>query len=824
VILSLIPKKILATIFYGFENQERFSTELEALLAEQKKPIAFAIYHGGIIEFLLLKHFVNQISPNYKINYATRIPAVLLESPKELLQRVGRKLKNIKKSTRLEILKDEVKKNNPIVLFIDSKERTNLFQKRAIDKELKYLKENANEFVIIPIALVWKRTHRTDYKKPGILKKIFSIIFFPIYFTWQIIFGSPYQPTTFRKLILILRGYTKSSLKALEVIKAKDISSEKIRMSIITNTNKYRRIILGPGISEQRIDHDRILIDQSFNNYLKEYSIANSISVDTAKKQAKKYLREIAAITNYYYIRIMEGFFNWVFKTVYSGIQTKEEDFEQIREIQKQGPIVFIPNHESYIDFLVLPYVLYKNHLTTPFTIAGINLNFWPAGNIIRHCGGIFIRRTFKGNVIYRETLKRYLAHLLKRNLNIKFFIEGTRSRNGKLTTPKYGILHILSEIANQKLCTKPIHLVPVSISYDKLTEGEAHKIELQGGEKPKESFNNLLQSFKNIFKKFGRVYARFGEPIHLQLWNKKTIPSLAKNLEQKITIKNKSVYKLAFEISHRINEVKSITPVGIFSFIFLSKPDLIISKNELNKLFFSIVNDLKQTRFPIHNELSNPESFPFSRFCARMIKEKIIIKDKTHKKEVYFKVNNKNIMRIHHRKNSMMHVAFIPAMISICHQEGDLNQLRSILEYEYFFPSKNELKSNIEKYKKFKHLILYSIGIKNILEAQMISCHCLLNFKNSQFKQKQWIKKCITTGGFKINLGEITQKESLNTQSIKIFLEMATNKGWLLKSKKHIKVHNPSQIENHLQLIYKFYQRVPTWREYAVSTKQTIN
>ena len=111
-----------------------------------------------------------------------------------------------------------------------------------------------------------------------------------------------------------------------------------------------------------------------------------------------------------------------------------------MKRVAGETPIVLCPSHKSYVDFLVLSWVFYQNGLTPPHVAAGINLSFWPFGAIARHGGGFFIRRSLRGDRVYTAVLRAYVKQLLRNRYPQEFYLEGGRSRTGKLLFPKTGL------------------------------------------------------------------------------------------------------------------------------------------------------------------------------------------------------------------------------------------------------------------------------------------------------------------------------------------------------------------------------------------------
>ena len=183
------------------------------------------------------------------------------------------------------------------------------------------------------------------------------------------------------------------------------------------------------------------------------------------------------------YIEVGYIILNWVFNKMFQGIDHDAGELARVREWARKGPLIYMPSHKSHIDYMVLNYVLYEHHMHIPRIAAGKNLSFWPLGHFFRKCGAFFIRRTFKGAKLYSTVFSRYIKALLEEAFPLEFFIEGGRSRSGKLILPKIGFLSILVEAFRQQYCEDLI-LVPTSISYDRILEAGAYVKEQGGGKK----------------------------------------------------------------------------------------------------------------------------------------------------------------------------------------------------------------------------------------------------------------------------------------------------------------------------------------------------
>src|SRR5262245_50351548 len=181
----------------------------------------------------------------------------------------------------------------------------------------------------------------------------------------------------------------------------------------------------------------------------------------------------------------------------------------------KPHPVVLLPCHRSPFDSLILSSLFHINHLSPPHIAAGINLSFWPMGPLFGGAGAYFIRRSFGDDGVYKAVFRSYLRFLIREGYTQEFFIEGGRSRTGKILTPKLGMLSAIVD-AFIDGARRDLYLVPVSIHYGRVVEEQAYSRELGGGEKEKESLSALLRARSVLRQTYGTVSVSFADPISL--------------------------------------------------------------------------------------------------------------------------------------------------------------------------------------------------------------------------------------------------------------------------------------------------------------------
>jgi len=250
-----------------------------------------------------------------------------------------------------------------------------------------------------------------------------------------------------------------------------------------------------------------VLTEEDLRNYMEKYAERKNIPVYRARQDAVGFFEEIAAKYRPGFVALCAHLIQWLSTTIFEGIRMDRERFETIRRMSLNGPVVFVPCHRSHIDSLVMLYVMTRNRISPPHFFAGKNLSFWPLGPILRMSGAFFVRRSFAGAVFYTKVFSAYIRKLLEQGFHITVFIEGTRSRSGKLLQPQLGMINILLNAYEKGACSDLV-FVPVFIGYDRVPEEREYLHEIQGGRKTPESPRQFLKIGKLLKKRYGKIYA----------------------------------------------------------------------------------------------------------------------------------------------------------------------------------------------------------------------------------------------------------------------------------------------------------------------------
>ena len=138
---------------------------------------------------------------------------------------------------------------------------------------------------------------------------------------------------------------------------------------------------------------------------------------------------------------------------------------------------------------------MYQHGLQVPHIAAGINLNMPLVGTFLRRCGAFYIRRSFRSNALYGAVFREYLDNIFRSGVSMEYFIEGGRSRTGRVLQPRTGMLAMTVRSYLQSR-QRPVVFVPIYVGYERLVEGGSYLGELSGGRKKEETLGGLMRSF----------------------------------------------------------------------------------------------------------------------------------------------------------------------------------------------------------------------------------------------------------------------------------------------------------------------------------------
>ncbi len=357
----------------------------------------------------------------------------------------------------------------------------------------------------------------------------------------------------------------------------------KLSRVLRTHFNRIREAVIGPDLSTRRVLVDQVMAAEPVREAIAEQARRDKSKPEAAWKKAHAYAWEIAADYSNPVVRSASFLLSHVWNRIYAGVLVHHLD--KLKEAAPGHEVVYVPSHRSHMDYLLLSYLLYERGIVPPHIAAGINLNLPVIGTLLRKGGAFFLRRSFRGNALYSAVFSEYVAQLVAGGYSMEYFIEGGRSRTGRLLPPKGGMI-AMTVRAWLRQPKKPVLFQPVYIGYEKLMEGRSYLDELSGRPKEKESIWALLWGVPKVLKqKFGQVVVNFGQPIllndmlavHAPDWDGKALAE-----DDKPRWLSDTTDALAQQINERINAAADVNPINLLALALLSTPKHAMSEADL--------------------------------------------------------------------------------------------------------------------------------------------------------------------------------------------------------------------------------------------------
>ena len=330
------------------------------------------------------------------------------------------------------------------------------------------------------------------------------------------------------------------------------------------------RQLIGGRYKVPRYVHQSIRNNRAFRAGLIDIANEREQPTKAVRAEASEYLREMISIPTRFWLDVWAKVCGICLGLGYDKtLHYDPTDLERIRYLVRHYPSALLWTHKTYIDGFVVPKILFDNDFPMPHFFGGANLSIPILGFFLRRAGGIFIRRSFQDNEVYKLSLKQYIGYLMEKRFPMTWSFEGTRSRLGKLMPPKYGLLKYVLEGAHHA-GSRNIHIIPVSVSYDLVRDAEEYAREQSGTPKAPESVGWMVRYLKSLARPMGRIHVDFGEPVRLDA---------APDPEDQLAIS-----KIAFQVAVEANRVTPATFPAVVSSALLGAFPRALTEPEIVK------------------------------------------------------------------------------------------------------------------------------------------------------------------------------------------------------------------------------------------------
>ncbi|HLY38892.1 MAG TPA: glycerol-3-phosphate 1-O-acyltransferase [Candidatus Binatia bacterium] len=422
-------------------------------------------------------------------------------------------------------------------------------------------------------------------------------------------------------------------------------------------------------------------------------------------REARRDLREIAASHSPHAIDLAANLIRYMYTRGYGEtLRYDHAELETLAGLGQRHPLVFLPSHKSYLDALVLKYALYENGLPPNHTAGGINLNFFPLGALMRRSGIFFIRRSFKDDEVYKFVLRQYIDYLIEKRFPLEWYIEGTRSRSGKLMPPRFGLLAYVVD-AYRRGRSDDVLLVPVSIAYDQLGDVAGLAAEERGARKRAESFGWFVRFVRALRRRYGSIYIRFGEPASLA----RALGPPDPGAEPAPDEQNLELQKVAFEVSARINRVTPITATSLVTLSLLGASNRALSVAETIASLRNLLDYVRRRNLPVAGELDLGTPAGVERVLGALVENGVVTCFAEGPEAVYAIGPEKHLIASYYR-NTIIHffvngaIAELALLRAAEDDVGERTQefwdeamrLRDLLKFEFFFAEKDTFRDEL--------------------------------------------------------------------------------------------------------------------------------
>ncbi len=541
-------------------------------------------------------------------------------------------------------------------------------------------KQCDRELLLIPVAIYWGRSPDKDR---SLLKLLFSE-------NWEAIGRiRKFFTTLFQGRNTLLRFSHALPLRSLDVDTEKtEIAYRKLSRILRVHFRQGRAATVGPDLSHKRTLINQVLRSPSVRRAILAEGGDEFRKQELARRKAEKYALEIAADISYPTIRVALRILRWLWNRIYDGIELNH--MEQLHEVAKDKEVIYAPCHRSHFDYLLLGYVTFEEGLPMPHIAAGINLNMPIVGGILRRGGAFFLRRSFKGNRLYAAVFDSYVQQVIGRGYSMEYFIEGGRSRTGRLLQPKGGMV-AMTVNAYINIPRRPVVFVPIYFGYEKLIEGSAFISELGGAAKQKETLGGLIRSVKSLRDQFGKVAVNIGEPIELDPILDRVHPAW-REYEPKNGDRPPWLAPVVDEVGSRImqniNSAAAVTPISLLAYVLLATPKQAIGLHELRRQLQLSMDVMR--RFEYSDLVTIPDWTPDEIIAHG---ERLdVISRRPHPMGEVIHMEERTAVLMTYFRNNILHLLAVPASVACCFIQGtelEHSELQRLIRLIYPFMKK---------------------------------------------------------------------------------------------------------------------------------------
>jgi len=690
-------------------------------------------------------------------------------------------------------------------------------RKRRLDPAFEAALSASDDPWFVPVRLIWHPPQRNgvrearlrdlltlgDPRDPGWLRQMWILARSPD--RWEVVVGEAARLSELRE-----RWQQRARFDREHTLGLPEFVLRQAALAL----DRAERCQRGARYKVPRFVHEEILSRPAFRAGVARLARQLNVPEKDLLRQAAKNLREIAATHSPYIIDLVANLVRILYRQGYAQLVYDQKDLARVAELLQRFPVCFLPSHKSNLDHLVLQYALHENGLPPNHTAGGDNMNFFPVGPLVRRSGVFFIRRSFKEDALYKFVLHQYIDYLVEKRFSLEWYIEGGRSRSGKLLPPRYGLLAYVVD-AYRRGKSEDVVLLPVSITYDQIQDISEYLHEHRGVAKERESLRWLVRVLRRLRRRYGNIHIRFGEPLALS----QVLPRCDESAPPSADETELAVRKIAFEVCVRMNRATPMTPISLLAMVLLSAADRALSLPEICTLLADLCSLVERRQLPVTSPVDphNPEAVEA---VLRALEENGVASRFTGGPQTVYAVVPEQALVAAYYRNTIVHFFVTQALAELAllaaaeaserleptgprAQElfwQELLRLRDLFKFEFFFPEKEEFRRDADGELALHdpqwqgRLASSPSGAREVLarvrpyvapgclrafaEAYRVVAHALLLQADPREEEKRFLQRCMGLARQYHLQRRVRSSESLSQVLFRSALALAHNQG----------------------------------------------
>jgi glycerol-3-phosphate O-acyltransferase len=351
-------------------------------------------------------------------------------------------------------------------------------------------------------------------------------------------------------------------------------------------------------LTRRQVLIDRLMYDPRVQEAAEAFARDRQMPREVVMERIRRYAHEIVPAFNaYLYFRIGYWAARRMARLLYR-VRLGWSDEAGLAGIAKGSTVVFVMNHRSNMDYVLVGYLASKRAALS--YAVGEWARVWPLQALIRSMGAYFVRRD-SGDELYRRVLERYVWMATSSGVTQAVYPEGGLTRDGRLRRPKLGLLDYILRAFDPR-GERDLVFIPVGINYDRTLEDRTLLLDLEPGRKKGGAGKaaagalrflgrNLLQMVTGRWHRFGYACVNFGTPVSMRAY------CAEEGMDFRMMEKDErfaAVERLGTALMGAVGAVIPVVPVPLVATVFVRDAASSLSELDLKARVHELIGELE--------------------------------------------------------------------------------------------------------------------------------------------------------------------------------------------------------------------------------------